>query len=218
LQLLSLFYDIDRNELAEIAGTAHILHFVRGEIINREGEVANTFNIILRGTVKALKCSLSGKEFTIAVRHANEILGLSAAIKGWPHFASVIAFEETDIVAIGRKEFLNLMCRNFTLTSRIIDLEAERIENLYDKIIDLVADNTEVRLRKVLQALYLEYGNILCFTHKDLADMTGTTLETATKILRSLEESKVLNLSRCRITIVDGDKLSFTLVTPTLGY
>jgi len=213
LSILELFHecpvlaDVDRYELERLADASVIRCFNKGEIIDREGEISNSFYIIKDGIVKVFKASPSGKEFIIDMRYKGEIFGEAAVIKGIPHFASTQALQNTEVVAIGRRDLLDSMARNPFIASRIADVEFDKIHNLYDRIIDLVADNARQRLSKILYVFSCKYGNTLQFTHKDIAEMSGTTAETVTRVMTQLKNSGILSSTRGSVTIIDRERL-----------
>lgn len=207
LQQCPIFYGIDKCELESLARAAVILNFSKGMVIEREGEMTTSFHIIKDGIVKVFKTAPSGKEFIIDVRYKGEIFGEAAALKGILHCASTQALQNTSVVNIERSDFLDFMARNPVIAQRIAYLEFDKIYKLYESLMDLVASNAHQRLIKLLCRLGHKYGNTLRFTHQEIAEMSGTTVETTTRVLTQLKKSSVLRLTRGSVTIIDEEKL-----------
>jgi CRP-like cAMP-binding protein len=72
---------------------------------------------------------------------------------------------------------------------------------------DLVADNATNRLVKTLFTLSTKYGDTLNFTHQEIAEMSGISTETATRIMTQLKNASILEVARGRVIIKDKDKL-----------
>jgi len=71
----------------------------------------------------------------------------------------------------------------------------------------LAVERVEQRLANALLMLFARVGPSLHFTRQELADMTGTTVETAIRVISRLQKSGVVRTTRGRITIVDLEKL-----------
>jgi CRP/FNR family transcriptional regulator len=207
LKQLSLFQDIELQNLKQLTAAASLLHFKKGELIIREGEMPNIFFIVASGRVKISKTSPTGKEFTIAVRHEGETFGQIPIIEGIPHFAAVKALDNTIVLSFSRETFLAFLSQNPIIGSRVIDMEIKRIGELYDKLIDVISYTTAQRMSKLLYALCVKYGDALNFTHQELSEMAGTTTETASRVLVHLKNSGIINLTRGKIVVTDAKRL-----------
>jgi CRP/FNR family cyclic AMP-dependent transcriptional regulator len=207
LQQCSILFDLDKYELESLAGAAVIHHFNKGMVIDQEGEISTSFHIIKNGIVKVFKTAPTGKEFIIDVRCEGEVFGEASVLKAVPHCASTKALQNTEVVDIRRRDFLDLMARNPAIAQKIADLEFDKIQRLYESLIDLVASNTHQRLIKLLHRLGHKYGNTLRFTHQEIAEMSGTTAETVTRVLTQLRRSSILRLTRGSVIIIDKEKL-----------
>jgi len=207
LENSTLFSGVKHNDLVKLSKSAVILHFKKGDLIIREGDMPTLYYIIAKGSVRVSKISHSGKEYTIVIRHQDEILGQPSVIKGNPHIASSIALEDTDVLAIERKGFLDFMAGNLIVMARIIDLEMERTCYLYEKIIEMISGSASQRVTRILYFLYSEYGDTLRFTHEQIATLCWTTTETTTRVITRLKNAHVVRSDRGLIKIKDPTKL-----------
>ena len=157
--------------------------------------------------VRVSKTSPGGKEFTIALRYQGEAFGQPSFLKGDPHVASSIALEDTDVLAIGRKDFMAFMARNPIVGSRIIYLEAERTSRLYERIVDMISDSAPHRVIRTLLTLSSSCGNVLSFSHQEIATLSWTTIETTSRVITRLKNGGVITSARGKIVIKDPEKL-----------
>ncbi|MDP2916582.1 MAG: Crp/Fnr family transcriptional regulator, partial [Dehalococcoidia bacterium] len=179
----------------------------KGEIIYREGRRAEFLYVILEGRVKIYKVSQIGKAFIIDIRTKGDNICMFACICNMQGYATAEALEDTLIAKIHRNEILQLLATNHEFNLRIMELEGKRLYRLYDKLVELAAFATNQRLIKTIKYLSSTYGNTLNFTHQDLSDMCGTTLETTTRLLSRLKATGVLISIRGRIIIMDEQGL-----------
>jgi CRP/FNR family transcriptional regulator len=90
---------------------------------------------------------------------------------------------------------------------RIINVLGGRLRDAQSRLRDLAAERVEQRLASVLLMLSLKLGKTLPFTRQEIADMAGTTTETAIRFMSRLREGKIVRSDRGKITILDEAKL-----------
>lgn len=207
LQSSPLFSGASQNDLIKLANTSIIQHFSKGESIIREGDIPNWYHIIIEGSARVSKISLSGKEFTIFIRRAGDSIGQPSVILGKPHIASTIALEESDILSIEREEMLKFLARNNTVSSRLMHLAMERICQLFETLIDMSSSNATQRVIKTLSKLTSIHGTTLQLTHQDIATMSWTTMETVTRVINKLKNADIITVGRSRIMIKKPEQL-----------
>ena len=207
LEHFPLFSGAKRADLAALSKTAVLLRFKKGDVIIREGDMPTLYYIIAKGSVRVSKISQSGKEYTIVIRHADETFGQPSVIKGTPHVASSIALEDTEVLAIERKVFLDFISWKPVIMSRIIDTEMGRTSYLYERMIEMTSYSAPQRVTKILNLLHSEYGDTLRFTHEEIATLCWTTPETTTRVITRLKNAGVIRSDRGIIQIEDPVKL-----------
>jgi CRP/FNR family transcriptional regulator len=198
---------------AELTGLAKITterRFNPGEIIFFEGDTPEWFYIVAEGRVKAFKQSSSGKEFTIAFFSPGEIFGEVAVFenKPYPASASAQSVGETVVLGIKREELLAFLAKHPGVALRIIGVLGERLRNAQSRLGDMAGERAVARLAGILLMLSSKMGNELPFTRQEIADMTGTTIETAIRILSRLKSGGVIRSTRGKIIIIDEAKLN----------
>jgi len=69
---------------------------------------------------------------------------------------------------------------------RIIAVLAGRLRDAHGRLRDLAGERVEQRLVSVLLMLSAKLGPTLLFTRQEIADMVGTTTETAIRVMSQL--------------------------------
>jgi CRP-like cAMP-binding protein len=211
-----IFASLDEDELKKIAVLATPRHFKKGEFIILEGDTPPSFSIIQEGRVKVFKQSSSGKDFTVGVFHRGDTFGEVAVFDGKPCSASTQAMDEATILTIPREEFLSFVAQNPTVAIKIIGIIGERVKSAHDRLRDLTSDRVEQRLTKILLMLSSKCGPSLPFTKQEIADMTGTSMETAIRVMSRLKNSGIIHSTRGKTVILDEDKLQLLSSGPPL--
>lgn len=202
-----LLVALEQKELRELAALAVEHCFAPGEFIFWEGDPPEWFYIVEQGKVKILKHSSSGKELIIAVFGSGEMFGEVAVFDNAPYPASAQATGETCVLGVRREDFLGFLGRNPSLSLKIINVLGGRLRDAHSRLRDLAGERVEQRLASILLMLHSKLGPNLPFTRQEIADMAGTTTETAIRVMSRLKDGGVIRSSRGRIIILDETKL-----------
>lgn len=214
LQTFSIFNGVSEGEFDKLAEQGIELHFKKGTQICHEGQKSEIFYLILHGMVSIHKVSSNGKESIIDCRYTGDILGWGQVIHGGYFTASYYALYDTRLLAFKKDDFLDFLNRNEFMKSRIADLSIDLINNLYDKLMDILSDTAKNRLIKTLMLLYSKSGGTIILTHLDIAKMSWTTPETATRVLSRLKSDKIIITGRGKFFINKPEQLCQYLEKP----
>lgn len=178
-----------------------------GEFVFWEGDEPDFFYVVVSGRVKVLKHSPSGKEFIIAFFGPGEMIGEVAVFEGKAYPASARATQDSVLLAIKRDAFLDFLKHRPGVAIGIITTLAGRLREAQARLRDLSAERVEQRLARTLHRLHARLGPTLPFTRQEIAEMAGTTTETAIRVMSRLTERGIIRSVRGKITVIDETKL-----------
>ena len=202
-----IFSSLNDDELGELADLAIERSFAPNEFIFWDGDAPEWFYIVAEGKVKVLKYSSSGKEFIIAFFGPGEMFGEVAVFENKPYPASAQAAAKTKVVGIKRESFLSFLANRPQLALRIINVLGGRLRDAQSRLRDLAGERVEQRLASVLLMLSAKLGLTLPFTRQGIADMAGTTTETAIRVMSNLKDRKIIRSVRGKVIILNEEKL-----------
>jgi CRP/FNR family transcriptional regulator len=202
-----IFSSLKDDELAELAKLAIERSFVPDESIFWDGDAPEWFYIIAEGRVKVVKHSSLGKEFIIAFFGSGEMFGEVAVFEDKPYPASAQAVAETKVLGIKRKDFLSFLAQRPGVALRIISVLGGRLRDAQSRLKDLAGERVEQRLARTLLMLSAKLGSTLPFTRQEVADMAGTTTETAIRFMSRLKDGGIIRSTRGKIIILNETKL-----------
>jgi len=202
-----IFSNLSDEELMELVGFATERRFMSNEFIFWDGDTPDWFYIIAQGQVKVLKHSSQGKEFIIAFFGPGEMFGEVAVFENKPYPASAQAITETKVVGIKRDNFLSFLGKRPQVALSIINVLGGRLRDAQGRLRDLAGERVEQRVASVLLMLSLKLGLTLPFTRQEIADMVGTTTETAIRVMSHLRERGIIRSVRGTVIILDEEKL-----------
>jgi CRP-like cAMP-binding protein len=187
----SLFRRVTAEDRQRVAAFARVRTYAKGTTIFVEGDPADTFFTIASGRVKITKMLPSGKEIILEIFGAGDPFGAVAAYEGRPFPATAVALEDTTCLLLPRQPFfallethpslvrgllLGLTVRLIELTNRLAELTGGRVEARFARFFLKMAENSG---RPERGGVYIP----LVLTRRELADLTGTTIETVIRIM-----------------------------------
>jgi len=146
-------------------------------------------------------------EFIIAFFGPGEIFGEVAVFENKPYPASAQAVAETKVLGIKRKDFLSFLAQRPGVALRIISVLGGRLRDAQGRLKDLAGERVEQRLARTLLMLSAKLGSTLPFTRQEVADMAGTTTETAIRFMSRLKDGGIIRSTRGKIIILNETKL-----------
>ena len=207
LRKSSIFSSLSDDELGELADLSIKHSFMPNEFIFWDGDDPVWFYIVAEGKVKVLKHSSLGKEFIIAFFGPGEMFGEVAVFENKPYPASAQAVTETKVVGIKREDFLSFLANHPQVALRIINVLGGRLRDAQGRLRDLAGERVEQRLASVLLMLSAKLGLTLPFTRQEIADMVGTTIETAIRVMSHLKDRGIIRSVRGKVIILNEEKL-----------
>ena len=211
-----LFAGIPARELESLAGVAlEEAHRARADIF-MEGDTSRWFYLVRSGHVKIVRHSKTGKDVVLELLGPGEIFGGVAVIEKRPYPASAQATEPTVVLRIPADPLIALAERHPAFIREMALMIGRRLRAAHDSVTSLAVDPVEARLAATLLRLATREGTrsdkgvTLPFhlTRQSLADMTGTTVETAIRILSRWLRDGVLDDDGGRLVLTDWEGLS----------
>ncbi len=191
LQKIPLFASLTSDEFRQIQKTVVFKGFKKNQII-LHGENTNEFMyIILQGETKVVQTTDQGKEIFITMHHAGDFFGELSLIDGKTSPADVRATKDSVIAIISKNDFYSLLYGQRKVLENLLKILSHRIRDSLKKIQILNFNNASQRIKMLFLMLSETYGERtkegtilkVKLIHQDIADMTGLTRETVTRIL-----------------------------------
>ena len=211
LEVLKLDVNVCRateSSLLKLAQFARRISYEKGEFIFHVGDASDHFYIVEHGRVILSKDTSSGKTFTFLIATRGLPLNAVTCFKPQPRLFSARAAEKTSVIVIPSPVFTQWVLENPKVAAGILSTMGDLLDGAYTRIMDLIDESAEKRIINALSMLYLRIGPNLPLTNNEIADMTGTSRETAARIISRLQEGGIIRKSRGHIEILDGDELN----------
>ena len=214
LRQVPLFASLTNDQITAADDWFRAETFTSNAMIFLEGDPADRLWVVASGQVKIVKHTSDGQENLLEVITPGEMFG-GAGLLLAAHPATAVAMTATTTLSIERGLYLQLIRQYPDIALRIIHLLAERLQAAM-KMRALAVERVDVRLANILLKLCDKAGEPidegtrinLPLSRQDLADMAGTTIETAIRVMSRLrKEGLVYTEPGGFVVVVDHDRL-----------
>jgi CRP-like cAMP-binding protein len=204
LQKCRVFKGLRIADIKELAALATPILYAKGAFIFNDGDPAEFFYFAQKGLIKLHKGSSSGKDVTFIIATLGDTLN-AAALSVKRHFLSAQAMTEATVLRVPKKEFWAFEAKHPCIAVNTIGLVAEGLNNEYNRMVDIIGEEVELRVVHSLLALVNKFGSNLLLKREELANYAGTTTETAIRILSKLRKKGIVSCAAGRGIIVISD-------------
>jgi CRP/FNR family transcriptional regulator len=214
LELLArtpIFRRLKPEDRGRVAAVSHVARYARGDVIFGEGDPAEFFYVVAGGRVKVAKLTPGGKEVILEIFGVGDPLGAVAVYEGFPFPASATALEDTVCVLIPRQQFFELLERHPSLVRGLLLGLTTRLVELTNRLAELTGTRVEARLARLFLKMADEMGRTeargafipMTLSRQELADLTGTTIETAIRVMSRWSKQNLVHTEKDGFVILN---------------
>lgn len=219
-KFLTRLSSADRTALTALATPHNIPR--RGSIFTTGGPGKHVY-FLESGKVKICQPSPSGSEIILWFCLPGEIFGLAEVSHGGGRVVSAYACEDSLVLALSQKDFFTFLGAHPEAVLLSMQALSSRLRVLGEMVVNLISDNANTRIAKLLLRLAARYGKrmdsyILLdvpLTHEEIANMVGTTRQTVTTVIGQFRRQGVLSTENRRIQIESEELLTEISLTNT---
>ena len=200
LKDVSIFSELDDSKIEDIKHLFTLREYPKGSMIILEEEYGDVVFIVKKGTIKITRVNDEGKEVILSLMGVCDVVGELSIIDGEARSANVLAQENCELYAIRSEDFLEILKNNFEISLALMGELATRLRKSDQHIEALSLSDAEHRIGVSILNLAEELGVIrkgkvtidnLPF-QQDIANMSGTSRETVSRILKLFEDKNML--------------------------
>jgi len=166
--------------------------FAADEIIIGEGQPLESMYVVIKGHVKMSRLTPAGKNLILSLFGPGEPFGVTAVLSGERCDSSLTAAVDTECLIVSRADLLGLFTHRPDLVPELLRLLTRNLAECRSCLIESVCSRVEIRFAHLFVSLSEKMGQPtdnggsfvpLPLSRQDLADMTGTTIETAIRLM-----------------------------------
>lgn len=179
--------------------------------IFREGDASDTCYVVNRGTARAIREHPDGRTITLAHFGPGDIFGELAMFDDERRSATVETIEAVECLAILGADFRRLLREHPDIAVKLVISLGRRLREANERLARQSFQTVQSRVAVVLQDLVERAQNegagetdvLVVITQADIAQLAGSSRESASRFLAVLERAGVITQGRGRLTVHD---------------
>ncbi len=211
LASVPVFDALAPDDLAQVAEVAVPRSFPPGHIIFREGDSSDTCYVIGSGHARAMRENADGRSIALAHFGPGDIFGELAMFDDELRSATVQTLDEVEAVAILGADMRRLMRQHPDLAVKLVIGLGRRLREANERLSRQSFQTVQSRVAGVLMQLVEqaqgegapERGVLVTITQAEIAQLAGSSRESASRFLAVLERANVIEQGRGRLTVLD---------------
>lgn len=209
------FAGLDRDAVREILDQGHSRRFDAGAAVFHEGDAADRFFLLLDGYIRVVKTTPEGEQIIALHIPPGQLFGIAPALQRDTYPATAIAATESIALywpahlwdgfaakyqGFATETYRTLGGRMDEMQTRIAELATQAVEQ---RVAAAVLRMVNQSGRKVEDGIEIDFP----VTRQNIADMTGTTLHTVSRLLSAWEKDGLVHSGRRRIVVTAPHRL-----------
>lgn len=215
LSRLPFFKDLRQSEMAAINQRFHERGFLPGETIFFAGDPAGHLFVLADGKIKLLRHNWTGKDVLLELLTPGEFFGSLSSSAGDTYAETAQAQTPVCVLSIPAAEFRSILDNHPSAALTVLDLVSERLSAAHETIRQLSAHSVEQRIAHTLLKLGEKLGEQqevglliqVPLSRDDLAQMTGTTPESASRVMSQFQKDGLIESGRQWVAITNWNEL-----------
>jgi CRP-like cAMP-binding protein len=210
-----MFAGLSEEDLSAIAELAVTRQFVAGQVVFREGDGGDTCYIVRSGLARAIRQHSDGRTITLSHFGPGDIFGELAMFDAEPRSATVDVIDDAEVMGIPGRDMQRLMREHPEIAVKLNAALAQRLRATNERLARQSFQTVQSRVAAVLTQMVAaasegaqgEHDVEITLTQADLAKLAGSSRESASRFLATLERAGVISQGRGRLTVHDPSAL-----------
>jgi CRP/FNR family transcriptional regulator len=206
-----VFATLATDDLERVAELTVPRSFDAGQVVFREGDASDTCYIVRSGRARAVRIHRGGRTITLAQFGPGDIFGELALFEDERRSATVETIEPTSAIALLGPDMRRLMATHNDITLKLVVALGRRLRETNERLTRQSFQTVQSRVAAVLAQLIAEaqadgaadHDVLVTATQADLAQLAGSSRESASRFLAVLERAGVITQGRGKLTVHD---------------
>jgi CRP-like cAMP-binding protein len=209
----ALFAGLSQQECMEIASCARARSFARDELLFMQGQPVRHLVLIQSGSVKLSQLSPNGNEVILWMNGSGDTVGVPADSEACNHTCSARAMEKCKALVWEYNKLQNLLAEYPVIRKNISQILSNRLSELEERFREVATEKVAKRVALALLRLLKQVGKQsqggieILLSREELAQMTGTTLFTISRLLSKWGEQGFVLPRREAVVVRDARRL-----------
>ncbi|MCX7889377.1 MAG: Crp/Fnr family transcriptional regulator [Rhodobacteraceae bacterium] len=220
---LAPFRQMSRAEIRAVLDLAASRRYPEGSTVFAAGFPAERFYLLLDGTIRVLRTTPEGEQIVVLHIPAGQLFGIAPAIGATTYPGTAVAASEVIALSWPSRLWSDFTARYPGFGLQAMRTIGQRLGELHARIADLATRQVEQRVAAALMQMAAQGGRrttgggieiAFPVTRQNIADMTGSTLFTVSRLLSAWEQAGLVASRRRHIAVTDPHRLMLVASPP----
>jgi CRP-like cAMP-binding protein len=205
-----LFSELTEAQLDRVRRHSHLIDMVEGESLFFQGDEAVSFYLVLSGRIKLYRVSPDGKEKVVEILESGATFAEALMFIDQPHYpVTATALSPSRVIGINSKDFKSMLRESIDTCFLLMGSMCFRLRGLISEIDALSLDTGTVRtISYLLQQAPPDRDSFELQVAKSvIASRLSVKPETFSRILKNLQERKIVSIEGRNVVIHDRDAM-----------
>jgi len=212
---LPVFQGLDQRQLQHVLCGARLHHLEADAVLYHQGQRASHFFVLLNGCFKVMQSTAEGEQVVLRFCHDGEMMGMACAMALSHYPATVTAVQKSTYLAWPNAAWADFMHIAPHINALLWQTLGERLQQAHQRIQELHTTAASQRVARTLLRLVAQSGKQLGsgmdldfpLRREDIAQMSGTTLFTVSRLLSQWKRQGIIDGGRKHIVLLQVDVL-----------
>lgn len=212
---LPAFAGLDGRDLDGILSRARSSRFAKDSEVFGQDEEAGSFFLLLSGHIRVVRTSPEGHQVIARYITEGELFGIAIAMGRTTYPASAVAAVDCVVLAWPNSAWADLQSRFPAFGASAYRTIGSRLQDTQTQVMEMSTQQVEQRIAHALLRIVSQSGRKtpegieidFPITRQDIAEMTGTTLHTVSRLLSAWEDQGIVRSARQKVMVTDPHAL-----------
>lgn len=209
------FAGLSGEELDAILALARSARYPKdSEVFSQDAE-AGAFFLLLSGHIRVVRTSPEGHQVIARYINEGELFGIAVAMGRTTYPATAVAAVDCVALSWPNSAWPELQSRFSAFGASVFRTIGSRLQETQAQVMEMSTQQVEQRVAHALLRIVRQSGRkteegievVFPITRQDIAEMTGTTLHTVSRLLSAWEDQGIVRGGRQKVTITDPHAL-----------
>ena len=188
--------------------------FPKGVRVFHEGDTSDACYVVRSGDLRVTREHSDGRAIALATLGPGDIFGELAMLDGGTRSASVETLADSELLALPARDVRRLLAEHPEIAVKLVVALTRRLRETNERVARQSFQTVPSRVAGVLSQLIAEdalpsgrEGVTMRMTQADLAQLAGTSRESVSRFLATLERAGVVRVGRGRVTVLEPRRL-----------
>ena len=215
VQALPLFASISPPELDALLSAASSRRYAVSEVVFEQGQQADRFFVLLHGRLRVTQVTPQGQQVIVRMVNPGDLFGIAKALQRPDYPGTATAAAESIALCWSMAAWSDILQRHPGFAINAMQTMGTRLQEAHTRLKEMATEEVERRVAHAVLRLANQSGRKepdgiridFPISKQDIAEMSGTTLHTVSRILTAWEGAGIVDGGRQKLLVREPHRL-----------